>query len=323
MSKPLWRVRAIALGLIALMVISIECAQSALIPPMYVDSVVALGSMQPVPQSGQPPRVEWKTVGTGFFYGYLITNDPEPAKRIYQTYLVTARHVVLQHLQAFGDLHVRVNPKDPASEGRGFEIATTPGKAKPGNTAWAFHPDASIDIAVILVSIPFLRAQGIAPGFFRSDEDAANRAKLKEMEVSAGDGVFVLGFPMNLAGVQRNHVIARQGVVARVSEMLHGASRTFMIDSLVFPGNSGGPVILKPEIAAIQGTKSHLSAALLGLVTGYHTYIDTAVSPQTGHPRVTFEENSGLAEVLPVDFIEETINAWRATQADLPETKGK
>ena len=76
--------------------------------------------------------------------------------------------------------------------------------------------------------------------------------------MSAGDGVFVLGFPMNLAGVQRNHVIARQGVIARVSEMLDGASQTFMIDSFVFPGNSGGPVVLKPDVAAIGETKAQL-----------------------------------------------------------------
>jgi hypothetical protein len=28
----------------------------------------------------------------------------------------------------------------------------------------------------------------------------------------------------------------------------------FLLDSLVFPGNSGSPVILKPEISSIEGT---------------------------------------------------------------------
>jgi hypothetical protein len=37
-------------------------------------------------------------------------------------------------------------------------------------------------------------------------------------------------------------------------------------------------------------------------------YIDVAISTQTRRPRVTFEENSGLTEVHPVDFIEETID---------------
>jgi S1-C subfamily serine protease len=274
-----------------------------LLPSEFINSVVALGSMQPgqEPTGPQPPRLEWRTVGTGFFYGRLAANDPDIAKRQYEVYLVTAAHVVRGHLKLVGDLHVRVNPKDPSSEGRGFELSTKEGY-------WAYHPVA--DIAVTRVNLNYLREQGFTPDFFTGDEQTANRARLKEIEVAAGDGIFVLGFPMNLAGVQRNHVIARQGIIARLSEMLDGASRSFMIDSFVFPGNSGGPVILKPELASIGKTKNQSKAYLLGVVTDYKAYVDRAVSPQTQRTRVTFEENSGLAEVLPTDFIEETIDVW-------------
>jgi hypothetical protein len=146
------------------------------------------------------------------------------------------------------------------------------------------------------------------------------RALINE-EVAAGDAVFVLGFPMNLAGAQRNYVIVREGIVARITEMLEGASNTFMIDSFVFPGNSGGPVVLKPEAFSIQGTKSHNNAGLIGVVTSYRPYTDVAVSPQTNRPRVLFEENSGLADVVPIDYVEEAIRAWRKTQgAKDPDT---
>jgi hypothetical protein len=67
---------------------------------------------------------------------------------------------------------------------------------------------------------------------------------LKNLEVAAGDGVFVLGFPTGLAGVQRNYVIVRQGCIARISEMLDGAAPGFLIDAPVYPGNSGGPVVM-------------------------------------------------------------------------------
>jgi hypothetical protein len=119
---------------------------------------------------------------------------------------------------------------------------------------------------------------------------------------------------MNLAGVQKNYVIVRQGVIARIAEMLDGISNTFMIDTLVFPGNSGGPVVLKPEMFAIDGTKPQTNANLIGVVTSYRPYTDIAISPQTGRPRIVFEENSGLAEVLPIDYVDETINAWRKSQ---------
>jgi hypothetical protein len=102
--------------------------------------------------------------------------------------------------------------------------------------------------------------------------------------------------------------------------MLEDASTSFMIDSFVFPGNSGGPVILRPDLFAIQGTKSHTSAALIGVVTDYRPYTDVAISPQTNRARILFEENSGLADVLPIDFVEETIKAWRK-DSDLPDVE--
>jgi Trypsin-like peptidase domain len=140
------------------------------------------------------------------------------------------------------------------------------------------------------------------------------RQSLVDKGVAAGDSIFVLGFPMNLAGVQRNYTIVRQGVIARISEMLAKESKSFMADAFVFPGNSGGPVVLKPEVFSIRGTKSQPKAALIGMVTSYHPYSDVAISPQTNRARVLFEENSGLADVLPIDYVEETIRAWRSRQ---------
>jgi len=65
---------------------------------------------------------------------------------------------------------------------------------------------------------------------------------------------------------------------------------------------------------AIDGTKRNSSAYLLGVVRDFISYIDVAVSPQTQRSRVTFEENSGLAEVVPVDRINEAIAGWRSSQ---------
>jgi hypothetical protein len=134
---------------------------------------------------------------------------------------------------------------------------------------------------------------------------------MKDIGVSAGDGIFVLGFPMNLAGKQRNYAIVRPGAIARVTDLIESATTMLMIDSHVFPGNSGGPVILEPSMMSISGTKYNNSAYLLGIARDYIPYTDVAISPQTGHTRVSFEENSGLADVVPVDRINEAIKAWR------------
>jgi hypothetical protein len=45
------------------------------------------------------------------------------------------------------------------------------------------------------------------------------------------------------------------------------------------------------------------------MVVDYLSYTDVAVSQQTQRPRITFEENSGLASVLPTDYIAAAIAA--------------
>jgi hypothetical protein len=220
-------------------------ARATLVPPFFLNSVVALGAAVPVIEVGVPLHLEWRTAGTGFFYGYLIEDDPDPAKRKYATYLITAKHVVRPFILENKAISVRVNPKDASSVGREFQIANQP---EPGSGTWFCHSNSKIDIAAVQVNFDYLKQQGIEPNAMASDQHSADRKKLAELEVTAGDGIFVLGFPMGLAGAQRNYVIVRQGAIARISELLENVSPTFMLDALVFPGNSGGPVVLRPEV---------------------------------------------------------------------------
>ena len=80
-----------------------------------------------------------------------------------------------------------------------------------------------------------------------------------------------------------------------------------MIDASVFPGNSGGPVLLKPEVTRIQGTKANERCGLIGMVSSYLPYKEIAICTQTERPRMIFEENSGLGVVVPHDLIQETV----------------
>jgi hypothetical protein len=301
-------------------------AGAAEIPPEYPNAVVALGSMKPFFVPGQPCSMQWTTEGTGFLYGYLVQNDPNPKNRKYEVYLVTNRHVIEEHaateaisrarpvpsLQAGtgctplplkGDsISVRMNPVTSSSlESRSFDLPIKD---------WVFHPNKTIDVAVINVNPLALKTEGLLDMFFTNDEHSANRVKLQSLGVSAGDGVFVLGFPMNLAGIQRNYVIVRQGCIARIADMLDGRSSTYLLDAFVFPGNSGSPVVLRPTEGSIAGTPPQPRPFLIGFVRGYQPYQDVAISPQTGRTRISFEENSGLADVLPVDYIDEAIVSW-------------
>jgi hypothetical protein len=293
--------------------------QAALLPPYFVSSVVALGSVQTIKEPGKPDVTKWVTEGTGFFFGYLVAPDSDVKKRKYVVFLITVGHVVKQHpITEKMTIGVRIDATEASAKALDFEVPLTD---------WFFHTNKDVDLAAVQVSIEFLKSKGLEGAFFASDEMTFTKKQMTDVGVSAGDGVFVLGFPMGLSGEKRNYVIARQGVVARLSQYLENGSNSFLIDSLVFPGNSGGPVILKPEMFAIDGTKSNQKAGLLGVVQGYQPYTDIAFSGQTKRARITFEENSGLAVVLPVDFINEMVKnraeaVWKEEQAKVkpPQT---
>jgi S1-C subfamily serine protease len=287
-----------------------------LIPPFFVDCVAALGNIRPIPQpGGQPPQDRWTTTGTGFFYGAVINPNEEPNS--YRTFLVTAKHVVQSHIDKTLDIRVRVNSSDVNKPVRDFNLPRVVG----GPSNWFFHPNTKIDVAIIRINWDFLKENSIEPSFFTDNRTASNRATLVDRQVAAGDAIFVLGFPMGLTGEQRNYVVVRLGCIARISEMLDGATSDFLIDAFVYPGNSGGPVILRPEIIAIEKTKSQPTATLIGLVSNYLPYEDVAVSLQTNKPRIIFQENSGLAAILPVDFIDEAVAAYNAEFPDATPVK--
>ena len=262
----------------------------ALIPPFFFDSVVAIGF-------GDDPKSRYRA--TGFLYGLFIKNKTKD-KNTYSIYLVTNRHVFEGEKVAV----LRFNPTGSAAA-REFKVRL---KDKDGKPLWFTHDDPEIDVAAIGINARRLQAEGIQFSYFRSDVHVASRAEAVEVGISEGDGVFLLGFPMGLVGETRNVVVVRQGAIARIRDFLEGGSRDFLIDCTVFPGNSGGPVILRPEVTSITGTKPAEKACLLGIVATYIPYEDVAISAQTKQPRIVFQENSGLATVFPVDHINDVVN---------------
>ena len=98
-------------------------------------------------------------------------------------------------------------------------------------------------------------------------------------------------------------MIVRYGIVARIQDWYDGRSKDFLIDSSIYPGNSGGPVILKPVLSGASGVPRFTTPKVLGLVSAYLPYRDVAMSKQTGLIRLISEENSGLAKVVPMDAV--------------------
>lgn len=273
----------------------------ALIPTSFPDCVVAIGI-------DVPGDSERRWIASGFLYGDHLGKDPnDESKELYHVYLVTNRHV----FQELSRVYLRFNPiaNEPARE----YILNLRGDDD--TVLWVPHPDDSVDVAVISINFPLLREQAVQASYFRSNHDVANVDKLNDLGITEGDFVFVLGYPLGIVGAVRNTVNVRSGSIARIRDALTRDNKDYMIDAFVFPGNSGGPVVSKPEAIAIGGTKSQMAAYLIGIVKAYVPYEDIAYSLQTKppRPRVSFQENSGLALVHPIDFVQDAIKEYQKT----------
>ena len=263
----------------------------ALLPPAFLDSVVAIGI------GDTETERDW--IGTGFLVGSLVKANKAQAEKSYRIWLITNKHV----LRGLRKIYVKFNSSlEPNSKDYSIQLAH-----KNGKPYWVGHSDASIDVAAIILPVSVLQNDRRQFAYFSLEVHAAQRAAMRDQEISEGDGVFVLGFPMGLVDAARQYVICRGGVLARVRDFLAEQAQDFLVDATVFPGNSGGPVILCPSALAIQGTKAVSKSALIGVVKSYVPYSDTAFSGQTKQPRIRFEENSGLAAVESVDSIIETV----------------
>ena len=278
----------------------------ALIPPFFLNTVVALGE--------QNADGTIKSNATGFLYGHPAGFTDESDQKQFYIFLVTNRHVFQSAAERGDTIHARFNKL--------LETGTNTYTIKLKDAAWTVHPDPAADVAVLSINPDRIKADGIEYSFFSGDDHSLTLEESRANQISVGDGVFVLGFPLGEAGDERNYVIVRQGILARVQNWISGNARTFLIDASIYPGNSGGPVLLKPELASIKGTKANDRCSLIGMVSSYLTYQEAAVSEQTGRRRMIFEENSGLATVVPHNVIQEVIKeAVKKIKLDPPSAQ--
>ena len=255
----------------------------ALIPVGYLKAIVSLGISEE----------SFQHLGTGFLYHHpLWTKDNRTQ---YRPFLITNKHVVDK-----GISDIRFNRLPDGS----LEIQPI---ASVTVGAWIVHPNGA-DVAVKPILSPGALTTGrdvMEAEIFMGDVGTPSDEETSH--IVEGNGVFLLGFPLGLIGEVRNYPIVRQGIIARIQDWLQGDKPTFLIDAPAFPGNSGGPVVLKPEGVAIKDTTRITHSLLIGMIRSYISTRDVAVSKQTGEPRIIFEENSGLAEVVPINLIKETL----------------
>jgi hypothetical protein len=85
---------------------------------------------------------------------------------------------------------------------------------------------------------------------------------------------------MGIMDEKWRYPVVRSGSIAHIQDALDRRSSSFLLDSFVFPGNSGGPVILSRRGYGAPANRTHPIdfACVIGLVSAYVPREEIAVS---------------------------------------------
>jgi len=269
-----------------------------LIPPQFFDCVVTVG----IQNKKQPGLFAWQA--TGFLVGQPIREIKEEdavPKTLSLIYLVTNKHV-FEHFEETGheSFAAGFNPQPAAKSEVAVYVSSL---LKDGERQWTGHHTE--DVAVIPVNAPLLKQQGRQFESFRLKANIWSVAKMKSEGVSEGDFVYILGYPMGIVDQDWHYPIVRSGSIARIRDVLDGRRSLFLLDIQNFPGSSGSPVLIRPDITPVGGTQPANEPHVIGVVSAFIPCSDV-VSNEDGQ-NWELRQNSGLAISVSSECILETI----------------
>ena len=256
---------------------------------------------------------EWQKGGTGFLVIRKI--DLKQGK----VFLVTNKHVIhfdpqIREKALFLRLYLNVREKEGTVTGKSFQIPLREDDQK----LWREHPNPDVDVlAVDITSLinsqPNIENTGAEYSLF------ATPAVLRKEDITEGEEVLIIGYPLGLFSTRVYFPLVRQGIVAsRIGEKSRirfhypsGEIRNseipgFLVDAAILPGSSGSPVVLKPIIGREVKGKVEMGMArpyLLGIISATET---ASIRMQESD----FPALAGLGIVFDSMTIQETIELF-------------
>lgn len=276
----------------------------AVIPDFYKEATVVIGV------KGLNKKVVW--CASGFLVGRFEGKDSKEIEQ-FSVYLITNKHVI----NGLTVIEVQYNYQNTT---KNLSINLF---APNGIKLFSEHPNPNVDVVAIRINVIDFKANGINLWFFSLKDNSLNLQQMRNTGVADGTLTYALGFPVgitqSLISTILKEPVVRLGCIAKIEHLYHPSNKevAYLIDSNMFPGNSGGPVINRIESMSLQGTPSNSTTYLIGIVGAYLPYQEHLYSRQTNRDRMTMEENSGLAVVYPVDFIVDSVELERTRSSGL------
>ena len=168
--------------------------------------------------------------GTGFFFNFEIEGKTMPT-------IITNKHVVKDSKELLLLFSLTKNEKTQTGNTQIVHL-TDP------NTFIINHPDKDVDLCAIFCDVIL-------------NSDFGNRLLLKcfcaenivsdeyiENSISNIEDITLIGYPDGLYDAYNNLPVVRRGITATSIKYDYNNKKEFLIDSAVFPGSSGSPVLI-------------------------------------------------------------------------------
>ncbi len=258
----------------------------AIIPRMYINAVASIGI------KNEFGVVSW--IGTGFFVRRKIDESHV------LPFLVTNKHVVFN----LKSIVVRMTDMTTGAI-KDVDVLVVDNNS---NSLYRQHSDSSIDIAVFPLDGTAITNLNLDFSAFDIDNNALSSKELMENGVYDGSLVYMLGFPMGLVNNGSKEPICRLGCVARIGETQIQETHNILLDIQNFPGNSGSPIVSRPEFIYVEDTPYLNRSVLMGIIHSYIPYQERLINEQTKLVAEIKSENSGIANMHPVEYIRNIID---------------
>lgn len=257
----------------------------SLIPKQFINSVIFITGEY----NGTPINS-----ATGFLIGRLVEDN------LYHLYLVTNKHVI----KNINQLNLRMVDKNTQN------FIQVPVKLFNDKNEPNFYLNFNEEIDVCVIELPdeYINDDKIDINFINIDEDSMISNELIENDYTEGSLIYMLGFPMGTFDIGSLKPISRLGSIARISKSEILNSHCALADIQNFKGNSGSPILIRPELMRLNGTKPLEKIALIGVVSGFVPFKNNLKTKDDQVTEFYIDENSGLAVFIPIEYVIEIID---------------
>ena len=256
---------------------------------------------------GEIANGEFEPQGSGFVYVHtplrFAKSKSEPDEKGYvyyaaQLWIVTCRHVIC-------------GVRTPAVRFNNKQGGTDTYPIHPRD--WWPHPTED----VVVAAVPITKRMGGLPSdnevaYVASARDlalidhklTARRSQFKTMKFLEQTPVSVIGYPTGMIeGGRKDYPVVRSGHIAQVQGFIDDdpAHSSFLVESSISPGNSGGPVVIPQGTLCIDRRQVLSDSVVVGMVS--HT-LAVGIQYESG---MTREGSTNLAGVVAMDAIDRTI----------------